>query len=79
MSGLKSYVSCEISSVHSKIEPISQSLQVSLKVFQERETKTNDIFHQNITFLHNELFTKNEMIKSLAETQVTILQALSSL
>ena len=71
-------MSCEISSHHSKIESISQSLQVTLKLFQERETKTNQIFDQNMTFLQNELLTKNEIIKSLTETQITILEALSS-
>ena len=78
LSALKSYVNCEISSLHSKIESISQSLQVTLKVFQERESKTNEIFHQNMTFLQNELLTKNEIIKSLSESQTTILEALSS-
>ena len=78
LSALKSYVSCQISSFHYKIESISQSLQVTLEVFQEREAKTNEIFHQNMTFLQNELLTKNEIIKSLTETQTTILEALSS-
>ena len=64
--------------MHSKIESISQSLQLTLKVFQERENKTNEIFHQNMTFLQNELLTKNEIIKSLTETQTTILEAVSS-
>ena len=31
-----------------------------------------------MTFLQNELLTKNEIIKSLTETQTTILEALSS-
>ena len=44
LSALKSYVSCEISSLHSKVESISQSLKVTVKVYQERETKTNEIF-----------------------------------
>ena len=74
LSALKSYVSCEIYSLHSKIESISQSLQVTLKVFQEIENKTNEIFHQNMTFLQNEFLTKNEIIKYLTETQTTILE-----
>ena len=78
LSALKSYVNCKISSFHSKIESISLSLQVTLKVFQERENKTNEIFHQNMTCLLNELLTKKEIIKSLTETQTTILEALSS-
>ena len=36
---------------HSKeVESISQSLKVTLKVFQERETKTNEILKQNMAF-----------------------------
>ena len=78
LSSLKSYVSCEIFSLYSQIKSISQSLQVILKVFQERETKTNEIFHQNMTFLQNELLTKNEIIKSLSKAQTSILEALLS-
>ena len=37
-----------------------------------------EIFHQNMTFLQNELLTKNEIIKSLNKTQTNILEALSS-
>ena len=65
---LKSCVVCEIFSSDSKIESISQNLQVTLKIFQEKETKTNEIFHQNRIFLQNELLTKNGIIKSLTET-----------
>ena len=71
-------MSCEISSLHSKIESIRQSLQVTLKVFEKREAKTNEIFHQHMIFLQNELLTKKEIIKSLTETQTTILEVLSS-
>ena len=70
-------MSCEISSFHSKTEYILQRLQATLKEFQEKETKTNKNFHQNTTFLQNELLTKNEIIKSLTETQTIILEALS--
>ena len=56
LSALKSYVSCEIASLHSKIESILQSLQVTLEVFQERGKKTNEFFHQNLMFLQNELY-----------------------
>ena len=48
------------------------SLQVTRKVFQERETKTNEMFYQNTTFLQKELLTKNEIVESLTETQTTI-------
>ena len=48
------------------------------KVFQERETKANEIFHQNMIFLQNEILIKNEIIKSLTDTQGTILEVLLS-
>ena len=75
---LKSYVKYETSPLHSKIESTSQRLQVTLKVFQERENKTNEIFLRNTTFSQNELLTKNEIIKSLNETETAILEELSS-
>ena len=67
----------KLSSFHSEIELISRNLQETLKVFEERETKTNEMFHQNTTFLHSNLLTKNEITKSLTETRATILEALS--
>ena len=78
MTALKSYENCEISFLHSKIELILQILQETLEVFPERETKTNEMFHQNMTFLQNKLLTKHDITKSLTETQTTILEALSS-
>ena len=44
LSALKSFVSCEMSSLHSKIESISQSLLVTLKVFQEEKPKLMNFF-----------------------------------
>ena len=44
-------------------------------MFQEREIKTNETFHQSITFLQNDLLIKNETIRPLTEIQTTILEA----
>ena len=52
-------------------------MQVTLKVFQERETKTNEIFHQAVIFSHDELLIKNEIIKPFTETQTAISEELS--
>ena len=76
LTALKSYVNCKISSLHWKIESVSQSLHNTLKVFQERETKTNEMLHQNTTFIRNEVSTKNEIMKSFTSTQTTILEAI---
>ena len=50
LSVAKSYLSCKIPSLHSKKDAISQSVEVTLKIFQERETKTSEIFRQNTSF-----------------------------
>ena len=39
--------------------------------------KTLDMFQQNISFLQNQLISKDELIKSLMDTQTTILETLS--
>ena len=78
LSAFKSYVSCEISSFHFEPKSISQTLEKTVKKFQERDTKPNKIFHQNMILLQNELLTKNEIVKSLTDIQITILEALSS-
>ena len=39
--------------------------------------KTLDMFQQNISFLQNQSISKDELIKSLMDTQTTILETLS--
>ena len=41
LSAIKCYVNCKILALHSKIKLIPQNLPETIKVFQERETKTN--------------------------------------
>ena len=38
-----------------------------------------DALHKNIAFLQNELSEKNEIIKSLMETQTTVLDVMTDL
>ena len=39
--------------------------------------KSNEVPQKNVTFLQNELITKDEIIKSLLETQISILETVS--
>ena len=57
---------------HSKTKSISWGLQ---KVNERWERqKTVKFFHQNMTFSQNELLTKNQIIKSVTQTQLLFWQ-----
>ena len=65
----KSYIKCEISNIDQNI----QSLYECLNDLKETE-KSNEVLQKNVTFLQNELIRKDEIIKSLLETQTSILE-----
>ena len=44
-----------------------------------RKNRNIDALHKNIAFLQKELTEKNEIIKSLMETQTTVLDVISDL
>ena len=81
LSGLKSYVDCELSTLTSKINAFSDSLKNALVNLQKRESNyTNtDLFQQNITSLENELKSKDRIIQSLLETPNALTNSLSDL
>ena len=68
----KSYIKCEISNIDQNI----QSLYECLNDLKETE-KSNEVLQKNVTFLQNELIRKDEIIKSLLETQTSILETVS--
>ena len=68
-SALKSYIICEISVLVQKIEQISGSLN-NLKVKDHRNT---DMLESNVSFLQQELRSKDELKKSLIDTQAIAL------
>ena len=70
---LKSYVICEISTLVNKIEQISESLN-NLKKNDNRNT---DMLEYNISFLQQELRSKDELIKSIMDTQTMVLETIS--
>ena len=66
------YIKCEISNIDQK----TKSLYECFNGVKEIE-KSNEVLQKNVTFLQNELIRKYEIIKSLLETQTSILETLS--
>ena len=70
---LKSCVKCDISNINNKVE----SLFERLNKMSNTEKKALEILQENITFLQKELPSKDEIIKTLIETQTSILESVS--
>ena len=70
---LKSYVKCEIKSINNKIE----SLFERLNKISSTEKKALETLQENISFLHKELTSKDDIIKTLIETQTSFLESVS--
>ena len=73
ISALKSYVQCELSTLHNKIDRFMETFNKTISTF---ETKPYEILQDNIDFLQNELRSKDEIIKTLMETQTAVLENL---
>ena len=72
ITAMKSSIKCEISNIDQKIK----SLYEYFNSIKETE-KLNELLQKNVTFLLNELIRKDEIIKSLLETQTSILETIS--
>ena len=70
---LKSYVQCELSTLHNKINRFMETFNKTISNF---ETKLCKILQDNIEFLQNELRSKDEIIKTFMETQTGSLENL---
>ena len=81
LSVLKSYVDCELSTLTSKIDTISDALKKALANLQKRESNyaNTDLLQQNITSLENKLKSKDRIIQPLLETQNALTNSLSNL
>ena len=78
-SALKGYIDCEISVLNSKVELFIDSLKEKTTEIEKRESNNTEILQENIRFLQNELLAKNDLIKSLMETQTVALEAITNL
>ena len=76
ITALKSYVSCEISMINAKLTSFSEHINKTISNLNHRENKHLESLHDNISFLQKEFFFKNEIIKSLAETQAGMLDTI---
>ena len=73
ISALKSYVQCQLSTLHNKIDRFAETFDKNISNF---EIKSYKILQENIEFLQNELRSKYEIIKTLMETQTALLENL---
>ena len=70
---MKIYIKCEISNIDEKIK----SLYECLNGVKETE-KSSKMLQKMLLFLQNELIRKDEVIKPLLETQMFILEIVST-
>ena len=70
-SALKGYIDCEISILNSKVDQFIESLKETITKIEKLDSISNSIkiLQENIRFLQKELLAKNDLIKSLMETQ----------
>ena len=78
-SALKVYIDCEISIRNSKVDQFVESLKETITKIEKRESSSIEILQQNIRFLQKELLAKNDLIKSLTETETVALEAVTDL
>ena len=76
ITALKSYVSCEISMINAKLTSFSEHINKTISNLNHRENKHLESLHDNISFLQKELIMKNEIMKSLTETQTVVLNTI---
>ena len=84
ISALKSYVSCEISMINTKLTSFSEHINKTISNLNHREDKHLVSLQDNISFLQKELLMENAIIKklsrikSLTETQTVVLDNVST-
>ena len=77
LSSIKSSIKCEISNLTQQIGSVKQNVYETLKDIEQR-VKNTKILKDHLLFLQNELSSKNEIIKSLMDTQSAALKAVTS-
>ena len=78
ITALKSYVNCEISIINAKLTSFCEDINKKIRNLNHREDKHLESLQDNISFLQKELFMKNEIIKSLTETQTVVVDTIST-
>ena len=75
---MKNYIDCEFSGVNKKINSVSENTNQLSKMFDTIKKDHSLLLNENIEFLKSELKSKDEMIKSLIETQTLVLETLKN-
>ena len=68
---------CEISPLAQKIEQISENFNTTPNNLKQNDDRNTNMVENNISFLQQELRSKDELIKSLMDTQTMILETIS--
>ena len=78
MSALKSHMKCELPTMSSKIDSLSEFVNTKINNLNDQQ-KIFETLRENIELLQMELQTKNDIIKNLLDTQSAVVDSLSHL
>ena len=77
ISALKNCVICEISILVQSVEQILESVNTAFSNLKQDDDKNTVMLEKSISFLQQELRSKDEIIKSLMDTQTMVLETIS--
>ena len=77
ISALKNSVICEISILVQNVEQILESVNTAFSNLKQDDDKNTVMLEKSISFLQQELRSKDEIIKSLMDTQTIVLETIS--
>ena len=78
ISAMKNYIDCELSEVTKKLDSFSESVNQLSKMSDIFKKEHSLLLNENIELLKNELKSKDEMIKSLIDTQTLVLETVKN-
>ena len=76
---IKGYIDCRISILNSKVDQSIESLNETKVKTEKFESSSIEILQEKTRFLQKELLAKNDLTKSLMETQTVALEAITNL
>ena len=65
---LKGYINCEISVLNGKVDLFIKISRETITKKENYENNNVEVFQENISFVEKELLVKNDILKSLMET-----------
>ena len=78
ISAMKNYIDCELSEVTKKLDSFSESVNQLSKMSDIFKKEHSLLLNENIELLKNELKSKDEMIKSLIDTQTLVFETVKN-